>query len=167
MTAPWSARHGHYIWPAEMVERLTQLVKVGLSASQIGERLEVSRNAVIGKCARLGIKLAGNGQFRRSAKVKKVKVALSERAKEPGKAKGTRKAAPVPPPLMVVPSLPISNGHWKGIAAVVEALKAGECRWPIGDPGPSMSFCRAPVASRFTSYCAHHEYMSGKKPDAA
>ncbi len=47
-------------WPAERTERLKQLWRAGLSASQIGKQLGISREAVIGKVHRL--KLPGRNQ---------------------------------------------------------------------------------------------------------
>ena len=45
------------IWTDEKVNMLEALLEEKLSASQIGERLGVSRNAVIGKAHRLNMKL--------------------------------------------------------------------------------------------------------------
>lgn len=42
-------------WTEERVDQLTQLWIEGLSASEIGRRLQVSKNAVIGKAHRLGL----------------------------------------------------------------------------------------------------------------
>jgi len=42
-------------WTKERVEQLTQLWIEGLAASEIGRRLEVSKNAVIAKARRLGL----------------------------------------------------------------------------------------------------------------
>jgi GcrA cell cycle regulator len=43
------------VWPEERTAALRTLAEQGLSASQIGLRLGISRNAVIGKCQRDGI----------------------------------------------------------------------------------------------------------------
>jgi GcrA cell cycle regulator len=43
-------------WPEEKVERLAELVADGLSASQIAKQLGNTRNAVIGKVYRLGLR---------------------------------------------------------------------------------------------------------------
>lgn len=52
-----SAEMRETIWTDEKVKMLEALLKEKLSASQIGERLGVSRNAVIGKAHRLNMKL--------------------------------------------------------------------------------------------------------------
>ena len=41
-------------WDSNMLKKLKTLIGKGLSASEIGKRLEVSKNAVIGKLNRLG-----------------------------------------------------------------------------------------------------------------
>src|SRR5580658_4865567 len=55
----WSTR---MLWTAEAVEDLKKLALEGKSASHISAALGVgSRNAVIGKASRIGIKLNGGG----------------------------------------------------------------------------------------------------------
>ena len=41
-------------WDNNMLKKLKMLIGKGLSASEIGKKLEVSKNAVIGKLNRLG-----------------------------------------------------------------------------------------------------------------
>lgn len=48
------------VWPEALEDRLRDLVGKGMSAGEISKTLRVSRNAVIGKCDRLGLKLAGS-----------------------------------------------------------------------------------------------------------
>lgn len=47
-------------WAGIAEDRLRLLVVQGLSAGEIAKALRVTRNAVIGKCDRLGLKLAGS-----------------------------------------------------------------------------------------------------------
>ena len=42
-------------WTAERVEELTKLWATGLSASEIGRRLGITKNAVVGKVRRLDL----------------------------------------------------------------------------------------------------------------
>ena len=46
-------------WPGDRVQRLRDLAAQGRSAKEIGAALGVSRNAVIGKAARIGVRLDG------------------------------------------------------------------------------------------------------------
>ena len=43
------------VWTEERLEKLKELWNKGLSISQIGEELDVSRNAIAGKVYRLGL----------------------------------------------------------------------------------------------------------------
>ena len=45
------------MWSAEDVTTLKTLARRGLSAAQIGAKIGVTKNAVIGKCHRVGLKL--------------------------------------------------------------------------------------------------------------
>ena len=47
MTSPWTE---------DRMARLTELWQAGLSASRIGEKMELSKNAIVGKAHRLGLK---------------------------------------------------------------------------------------------------------------
>ena len=59
------------LWTAEAVEHLKRLALEGKSASSIAAALGVeSRNAVIGKASRVGIKLNGGGRPNASGKTR-------------------------------------------------------------------------------------------------
>ena len=59
------------LWTAEAVEHLKRLALEGKSASSIAAALGVeSRNAVIGKASRVGIKLNGGGRPTASGKTR-------------------------------------------------------------------------------------------------
>ena len=74
-------------WTEERIDKLTRMWEGGSTASQIAEELGgVSRNAVIGKAHRLGLKS-------RPSPVK-----AAERAEEPAPAPRPVRAAPPPPP---------------------------------------------------------------------
>lgn len=46
-------------WTEEEITQLRKLAREGLSGAQIAERFGITRNAILGKCHRLGIKLQG------------------------------------------------------------------------------------------------------------
>jgi hypothetical protein len=57
MTDAGQTLMGEIAWPSAKVERMKELAARGLSAAQIGAEIRMSRNAVIGKCARLHVPL--------------------------------------------------------------------------------------------------------------
>ena len=54
-------------WTPDRLTRLRQLVAEGATAGEIAGVMGVSRDAVIGKCAREGLRLVGSSEARREA----------------------------------------------------------------------------------------------------
>ena len=94
-------------WTDERIEKLTKMWEGGATASQIAEELGgVSRNAVIGKAHRLGLKarpspVKANEKPARAAAPKKAKTAPAE----PPAAKAVE-VAPAPAPAPARPAAP-------------------------------------------------------------
>ncbi len=98
-------------WTPERTAALIALWGEELSTAEIGRRLGITKNAVIGKVHRLGLP-----QRRPSPKAK-------------------------PEPVHVLR---------------LDALRAGMCSWPVGDPGDaSFHFCGEPAVAG-KPYCARH-----------
>lgn len=73
-------------WDSNMLKKLKTLVGKGLSASEIGKKLEVSKNAVIGKLNRLGWNAkAVEATEKKSTKAKKDTKETKTVAKKPAK----------------------------------------------------------------------------------
>ncbi len=164
------------VWTAEAVEDLKKLALEGKSASHISAALGVgSRNAVIGKASRIGIKLNGGG-------------GVSVRGKSLPRAP-RHKWAPAHPARphadMQRSGAPIgrepeaSPGHGGGIGRSFAVAEIGEmrrlrledirdsaCRWPLGDPrSGDFAYCGlTPVGGQ--SYCAGHCQMAYRAPQA-
>lgn len=118
-------------WTPERIEKLQSLWEKGLSASQIADELGdgVSRNAVIGKAHRLGLK----------ARPSPVKTEAEPRPAAPPAPRKPKSASPAKP-------------------ARVSLLDLNEriCKWPHGHPGDDdFHFCGKPVQPGFP-YCAEH-----------
>ena len=117
-----------------------QLFHDGLSARDAALRLGTSRNAVLGKWYRLGLR-------RKPA-----------RACQGGSDPGTERC----PADADDPEAPFGNvvdfGSLSGLCASIESLEDGMCSWPMGDPlQPGFSYCGRPALSR-GSYCpVHHD----------
>lgn len=129
-------------WTEARIAQLGDLWKQGLSTAEIGRRLGISKNAVVGKAHRL---------------------ALPARP-SPIKARSTpapaAKPAPVARPAAASP-----------VKLVRVASKGPSCQWPSGHPGqPDFHFCGKPAGAG-KPYCSEHAaraYVSGKsRSDAA
>ena len=170
------------LWTAEAIEDLKRLAHEGKSAAHIAVALGVgSRNAVIGKASRIGIKLNGGG--RRSARGK---TAARAGRSQWASAHYTRlnpsddgaDAAPGRDP-GIIGSQPGAQGE-KEAAWMLGEVEIGEmrrvrfeeiheyaCRWPIGDPkSGDFAYCGLNPAEG-QSYCAGHCRMAYRPPKAS
>jgi len=144
-------------WTTERIERLKNRFEAGLSCRQIAADIGVSRNAVIGKLARLNLTREKTIDLRRRAR------------------KGAAKGAPKGPRLKTTPRLqyqmlqavytepqpfaddePISDEHR---CSLLE-LSDQRCRWPISTPGAEdFCFCgNLPVEG--LPYCPGHTRLA-------
>lgn len=140
-------------WNEETIGRLRALWDEGHSTAEIGRRLGITKNAVVGKAHRLNLS-ARPSPIRRT----------------PGEARPPRR---VQPRRMSGPTLPVLTSSMT-VARVAEmpriqpALRAvphaaarpmsrvTACCWPLGEPGtPSFKFC-GDAAMHGRPYCAEH-----------
>lgn len=124
-------------WTPERIKILIGLWEEGLPTSEIGRRLGVTKNAVVGKVHRLGLK-------KRQSPIRQSSGASSQ----PKKAKKVvaTTAAPQPAPAKA-PS---------GDVVRLEELTATMCCWPEGEPGtPDFHFCGKPAVPE-KPYCEEH-----------
>jgi len=144
-----------YDWTDEIVRRLRQLWREGHSTAEIGRRLAVSKNAVIGKAHRLDLP-GRTSPIRRGS---------------PARPRAARRQVPAPTPVAIVPSeaapavsvaaAPRPPEPATAVATSTERRSgpmqaSRECCWPIGEPRTAgFRFCNAPVLAR-TSYCEAH-----------
>lgn len=152
------------------IEELKRLNADGLSATQIAERMGggLTRNAVIGKLGRLGL-TSGSGRkgVPRSRKVKTAPKAApavpplgeTKKHRQPGLAfhGGASPAAKsrdaIPETQAIVEPAMAPDGE----PFTVLTIRAGTCKWPIGDPREAgFHFCGRP-AEAGAPYCRAHE----------
>ena len=127
-------------WTADKTVRLKHLWKVGYTATEIGEKLNYSKNAVIGRAHRLNLaaRRSGSGAgeprttYVRSTRAQQIEALLNDNNFEPEN------------------------------PAQLEELTEHHCRWPEGEPGKKdFYFCgRTPVKG--FSYCRLHILKSTK-----
>jgi GcrA cell cycle regulator len=167
-------------WTDERIEQLRTMWDKGMSASQIAEQLggNITRNAVIGKAHRLGLKSRPSPVKADSPRTATTKAAPAPapapaaRAQESevAYARATpmmpRPAAPAP---MIMPntgpvpptttSHPMANRRSRpDLGAKIGLLELTDkvCKWPIGHPDEEgFHFCGAPV-NPGTPYCLEH-----------
>ena len=158
------------LWTAEAVDILKRLALDGRSASAIAAALGApSRNAVIGKANRIGIRLNGGGR------------ASAPGATPVGACRGSLPALPRPvagdtgqsraPARSLEPA---GKAGWSFAEAEVgemrrvrfDEIREFACRWPLGDPrSGDFAYCGLkPAEGR--SYCAGHCRMAYQTPKA-
>lgn len=136
------------LWTKEQTDELASLWASGLSASQIGARLGMTRNAVLGRVHRLKL-----GKRRDAYAPKKQRVPGLRRA--PAKKR---------PGLVVVrPSIfdfvgPFQPLDWCVNPVGMVDLGRDHCRWPAGEPN-QMQFCGESKLDGYV-YCARHCRMA-------
>jgi GcrA cell cycle regulator len=163
------------LWTAQAVDDLKRLALEGRSAAAIAATLGVaSRNAVIGKASRIGIKLNG-GRATVSSKARAS--ALQEQL---GTTASPLPAASGPNSATVLARGPGAarrdegRARWTFGQAEVgemrrlrfEDIHESACRWPLGDPrSGEFTYCGLKPAEG-QSYCAGHCRMAYRPPQA-
>ncbi len=144
------------MWTNEAVETLKRLAVEGLSAARIAAAMgAASRNAVIGKANRIGIKLNGDGRASAPA-------APSAAAEGP-----RRRALAARPDEVGTPGWTFANAEVGDMRRVrFQDIRRLACRWPIGDPTHGdFAYCGlTPADGR--PYCAGHCRIAYRPPNA-
>ena len=147
MTAP------KFTWTDETVDRLRLLASTGIPASAIAVELcAPSRNAVIGKCHRLRIKLGvkhdpapARPPVERRASPKPIP------ALRPIE---TTRALRQPRVVVCCEAVAVPSDVVPATAVTLADVRAGDCRWPYNE-GADFVFCGAPVRPG-SSWCECH-----------
>ncbi len=141
-------------WTAPIVERLRQLVPLGLSQREIAITLNgefgtfFTRNAVAGQIDRLELRGGERRTLLRAPRVKDRRNGLGMRL-----IKAAREGRAIAQAEVLLESKPCS---------LIE-LTNKTCRWPLGDPlKPGFMFCGSSTADleENRSYCPHHMSMA-------
>ena len=139
-------------WTDARIEQLRQGWNQGLTATEIAKELGdgITRNAVIGKAHRLGLKA-------RPSPVKGGEATIAEVATA-SVATPAPAAAPVaaPRPAVVAPRKMRPVAPAKPLRTSLLDLSEKVCKWPIGHPGDAdFHFCGKPSNAGFP-YCNDH-----------
>lgn len=159
-------------WDNATLKKLKALTGKGLSTAEIGKRLGMSKNAIVGKLNRLGwnqsadtAKSETRSAFAKASADKNAKREIKKTTSvkkvitvKPKPSKVTAKTVK-PAPRATLSKSPKNLAmhqriiqHSLGLAN----LKPGQCRWPQGNPdSEDFHFCGAPVFAG-KPYCYEH-----------
>lgn len=146
-------------WPAERCDRLKGLFDQGNSASQIAEIMGLSRNAVIGKLHRLGLRRGYDNKANHRVAKPKAPRKPAPKAMRPLVIPAAVRAPVWSPPVQI--DLPRPNEALPESRRVsIMELRNGVCHWPLGDPGaPDFAYCGADCDPARV-YCEAHRLLS-------
>ena len=154
-------------WNEETIARLRALWAEGLSTAEIGRRMGVSKNAVVGKAHRLNlparpspIRRDGSGAAPRPPTPRRVvgptlpPLAAASLPMPPEPPRQTYQSNPDPRPE------PAPRAATRPAPAPTRYYRPSVCCWPIGEPGTkSFRFCDAEAAGG-KPYCADHAALA-------
>jgi len=146
-------------WTDETIARLRELWAEGHSTAEIGRRMGISKNAVVGKAHRLNL-VARPSPIRRDGESAPHRPAAPRRVTGPTLPPLTA-AAPMAPVAPVARPMPVQARQEPPKPHVVRPVaiytpRPQSCCWPLGEPGTSsFRFCDA-VAMPGKPYCAEH-----------
>lgn len=154
-------------WNEEAIARLRSLWEEGLSTAEIGRRMGVSKNAVVGKAHRLNLP-SRPSPIRRDGE-RSPRRRLPRRVQGPTLPALSASLAPMP---QEAPR-PVAERPAPVLRAVClprPGARVTPCCWPIGEPGTkSFRFCDADAIAG-KPYCEEHAglaYVRVKREDAA
>ena len=159
-------------WTEETIARLRQLWQDGHSTAEIGRRMGITKNAVVGKAHRLELP-ARPSPIRRGTqdgpRPRRSAVRRTTGATLPGMTSSTPPVQRPVPPVAAVPSAaevaparPATPQPvvLRALPLIKPSARVSPCCWPIGDPGtPSFRFCDDGALPN-KPYCAEHAALA-------
>ncbi len=137
-------------WNEDAIAHLRALWQDGHSTAEIGRRLGITKNAVVGKAHRLLL----------SPRPSPIRRTETE-GHTPRRAAVKRGGGPTLPPLDETPPAPASRAPaLRAVPMPRVSHRVSTCCWPIGDPGTtSFRFCdEGAMAGK--PYCAEHASLA-------
>ena len=142
-------------WDSEKVEQMLALLKSGMRPKLVGQQIGMTKNAVIGKCRRMGVELQDGKAGRPRTQVKQDR----PRNHRPKRSSVSLPADHVPQARLE----PVTKLPFRAITLV--ELKENDCRYPHGN-GPFF-FCGQQKMEE-GSYCEfHHRLTTRVTPSTA
>lgn len=151
-------------WNETIIGELRALWAEGLSTAEIGRRLGISKNAVVGKAHRLDLSPRPSPIRRtdrpQGAPAPAPRVTGPTLAPLPSGPQLVTPAAVIPPATVATPSVKAAPPRRLAAVAPAPVARVSACCWPVGEPGkPGFHFCdSAAVAGK--PYCAEHAQLA-------
>lgn len=141
-------------WTPERIGELEKLWAEGLSTAEIGRRLGVSKNAVVGKAHRL--RLPGRQSPIDPAR-RQARKAAADKARSAQPKPAARVTRPAPEKVAAAkPAMAAAKAPPPPRRKRSADQKGPACQWPFGDPRlPGFHFCGAP-SEPGKPYCDEH-----------
>lgn len=146
-------------WNETIITELRSLWAEGLSTAEIGRRLGISKNAVVGKAHRLDLSPRPS-PIRRSDRPAS-STPPAPRAVGPTLAPlaSTPVATPTEGPV-TVSAVKVAPPRRLAAVAAAPVARVSACCWPVGEPGkPGFHFCDG-AAVPGKPYCAEHAQLA-------
>jgi GcrA cell cycle regulator len=171
-------------WTADRNAKLRELHALGLSASQMAKLLGgVTRNAVIGKCNRMGLGPIGGGKASAPAQYRRTPVKPAKPRSPKGVMVLARQGGPTqrnPAENKIANLKANAEAREKPAPSVIERARAflplegrepvqfgsPGCKWPVGGEGADMRCCGSERVDG-KPYCADHGRLAFVKPPPA
>ena len=130
-------------WTPEQISDLTRLWGEGLTTAEIGKRLGISKNAVVGKAHRLHLPARPSPIKRTGPRPTVYRPATPRQPSAPRAPQAPREPrAPSQSAQTSAAALRALANQPSAKRMPMMALSASTCRWPIGDPGDNeFHFC--------------------------
>ncbi len=146
---------GNTDWTDDIIARLRALWNDGHSTAEIGRRMGITKNAVVGKAHRLDLPgrespirrgLAGPAAPRQPRPSRAVRPTL------PALPSALTRPAPTPAPAPALPPPPPARRRYGPLGQ--------PCCWPLGEPGTrGFRFCES-SSEQGRPYCAEHSSLA-------
>jgi GcrA cell cycle regulator len=153
-------------WNSEQIDRLRGFWAEGLSTAEIGRRMGISKNAVVGKAHRLSLP-ARPSPIRRDAVPRAAtprpaapRIPLGREALPRELPRSAASAVRRAPPLVAAAPVPVAPPAPTAVVRSFPRAGARSCCWPIGEPGTAdFRFCTAESLAG-KPYCAEHAALA-------
>jgi len=154
----------HRTWPPERIKKALEFWNQGLTQSEIGDKMGVTKNVIAGISRRANFPLRGNpgGHHAhlgpQTERLPEKSRAVRDRDAE-ARRRMERRAMPPPPPVVIAPP-PAPEPAPQPTIDIFKPRASTACCWPIGEPGTkSFRFCDDTAISG-KPYCQKHHAIA-------